>query len=368
MSVLGSPGVAAASTRSPRSAKPQDDTSSYVYLAGDHHIHTQFSSDAMYRPHDQAFQAAKYGLDWIVITDHGSIGHAKFGVELVNPDIRSARAAIKNLLVFQGLEWNIPAAEHATIIVTPGDNEVSVLKAFENDYDGVVKGATVGAPGAGSGCPAAARSMALTAAAATAEPPFSDTLVTERSPLARSASLASAAPTKPTGSPTTNAGSTFLVRISASAVGAQPTTQTAPGPTSPNASRTAAAAPGDARGPGQPRAQRLPDLAHHRPAGDPGRDHLGVGHHGGAAGQRRHPGGQRFLVADQVGRVVEVGAGVDDPLGHVPAEPGQPGQVDPGPQDPVRLSLDRVHPAGLAGPAGHRFLWPGHLVSTSWAR
>jgi hypothetical protein len=147
MSVLGSPGVAAASTRSSRSATPQDDPSSYVYLAGDHHIHTQFSSDAMYRPHDQAFQAAKYGLDWIVITDHGSVGHAKFGVDLVNPDIRSARAAIKNLLVFQGLEWNIPAAEHATIIVTPGDNEVSVLRAFENGYDGVVKGATVGAVG-----------------------------------------------------------------------------------------------------------------------------------------------------------------------------------------------------------------------------
>lgn len=147
MSVLGGTGIAAASTRSPREQGPDDDTRSYVYLAGDHHIHTQFSSDAMYRPHDQAFQAAKYGLDWIVITDHGSVGHAKFGVDKVNPDIRAARAALKSLLVFQGLEWNIPAAEHATIIVTPGDNEVSVLSAFENGYDGVVKGATVGAEG-----------------------------------------------------------------------------------------------------------------------------------------------------------------------------------------------------------------------------
>jgi hypothetical protein len=123
------------------------DPNSYAYLAGDHHIHTQYSSDAMYRPHDQAFQAARYGLDWMVITDHGSVGHAKLGVEKVNPDIRAARAALKNLLVFQGLEWNIPAAEHATVIVAPGANEVSVLKAFENGYDGVVKGATVGAIG-----------------------------------------------------------------------------------------------------------------------------------------------------------------------------------------------------------------------------
>src|SRR4051794_4866275 len=129
-------------------AATSGDRNVYTYLAGDHHIHTQYSSDAMYRPHDQAFQASRFGLDWIVITDHGSIGHAKYGVDKVNPDIRAARAALKSLLVFQGLEWNIPAAEHATVIVAPGANEVSVLKAFENGYDGVVNGATGGAAGA----------------------------------------------------------------------------------------------------------------------------------------------------------------------------------------------------------------------------
>lgn len=141
-------GAAAASPRDVMAAAvPDDDAAAYRYLSGDHHIHTQFSSDAMYRPHDQAFAASRFGLDWMVITDHGSVGHAKFGVENVNPDIRAARAAFDNLLVFQGLEWNIPAAEHATVIVAPGDNEVSVLKAFENSYDGTVKGATVGAEG-----------------------------------------------------------------------------------------------------------------------------------------------------------------------------------------------------------------------------
>ena len=121
MSVMGGTGVAAASTRASRDRAPQDDPHSYAYLAGDHHIHTQFSSDAKYRPHDQAFQAAKYGLDWMVITDHGSAGHAKFGVDKVNPDIRAARAAIEDALVFQGLEWNIPAAEHGTVFVHPGE-------------------------------------------------------------------------------------------------------------------------------------------------------------------------------------------------------------------------------------------------------
>ena len=81
----------------------------------------------------------------------------------------------------------------------------------------------------------------MKAATATAEPPFSETLLKAGRPLARRSSFASAAPTKPTGTPMTRAGSTCLLMISARAVGAQPTSQIAPGPASPCASRTAAA-------------------------------------------------------------------------------------------------------------------------------
>ena len=115
--------------------------SGFLWLAGDHHIHTQYSSDGKYRVVDQVRQGARHGMDWLVITDHGSATHAKIGVEKVNPDIRAARAAYEDTLVFQGLEWNIPAAEHGTVFVHPGRNEVSVLKQFETDYDGSVKGA-----------------------------------------------------------------------------------------------------------------------------------------------------------------------------------------------------------------------------------
>lgn len=82
----------------------------------------------------------------MVITDHGSETHAKIGVEKVNPDIKEARAAHQDTLVFQGLEWNIPAAEHGTVFVHPGRNEVSVLKQFETSYDGSVKGASDSTP------------------------------------------------------------------------------------------------------------------------------------------------------------------------------------------------------------------------------
>jgi hypothetical protein len=118
----------------------------FHWLAGDHHIHTQHSSDAQYRVIDQVRHANAYGLDWMVITDHGSVAHAKIGVDKVNPDIVAARGAVKDTLVFQGLEWNIPAAEHGTVFVHPGRNEVAVLKEFENAFDGVVKNATEPTP------------------------------------------------------------------------------------------------------------------------------------------------------------------------------------------------------------------------------
>jgi hypothetical protein len=110
----------------------------YLWLAGDHHIHTQHSDDGQYRVIDHVRHANAYGLDWMVITDHGSVQHAKIGVEKVNPDIVAARAEVDDTLVFQGLEWNIPAAEHGTVFVHPGKNEVAVLKEFENTFDGAV--------------------------------------------------------------------------------------------------------------------------------------------------------------------------------------------------------------------------------------
>lgn len=132
-SVLADAAPAAAAPR--RTGRP----GTYQWLAGDHHIHTQYSPDAMYRVADQVQHAAAFGLDWMVITDHGTVTHAKIGVEKVNPDILRARQAHKDqTLVFQGLEWNIPAAEHGTVFVHPGRNEVAVLKEFENSFDGSV--------------------------------------------------------------------------------------------------------------------------------------------------------------------------------------------------------------------------------------
>ncbi len=134
LGVAGAAPAAAATGTVSRSHRPP--LGGFQWLAGDHHTHTQYSSDGRYRVLDQVQHANAYGLDWLVITDHGSAQHTRIGVERVNPDIQQARALVKDTLTFQGLEWNIPAAEHGTVFVHPGANEVAVLKQFELDYDG----------------------------------------------------------------------------------------------------------------------------------------------------------------------------------------------------------------------------------------
>ncbi|MBP2329997.1 hypothetical protein JOF56_010382 [Kibdelosporangium banguiense] len=124
-SVLSSPAAAAPVPRG-----------GFRWLAGDHHVHTHYSEDGKYRVIDHVRHGNAYGLGWLVITDHGGATHARIGVEKVNPDIKTARSAFGSTLVFQGLEWNIPGAEHGTVFVHPGSNEVSLLKQFESTYEG----------------------------------------------------------------------------------------------------------------------------------------------------------------------------------------------------------------------------------------
>lgn len=141
---IGQTAPAAATTTGP--TQPRGRNAVRQWVSGDHHIHTQYSSDALYTVADQAQYAKAYGLDWLVITDHGGATHARIGVDLVNPDIVAARAALPGTMIFQGLEWNIPSAEHGTVFVAPGPDEVPVLKQFEQDYDGSVRGASSSSP------------------------------------------------------------------------------------------------------------------------------------------------------------------------------------------------------------------------------
>ncbi|WP_405727997.1 histidinol-phosphatase [Streptomyces sp. NBC_00028] len=119
-----------------------------AYLVGDHHIHSVYSHDAKYTFSQQAGAAARYGLDWMVFNEHSNFGHAAYGAKLEHAEIVKARAENPRQLIFQGLEWYIPAAEHCTVFAAPGPHETDLLTQFELAYDGKLLGYTEGSAGA----------------------------------------------------------------------------------------------------------------------------------------------------------------------------------------------------------------------------
>ena len=115
-----------------------------AYLVGDHHVHSVYSHDAKYTFSQQARAAARYGLDWMVFNEHSNVGHAAYGAALEHREILRARAENPRQLIFQGLEWYIPAAEHCTVFAAPGPHETDLLTRFELAYDGKLLGYTEG--------------------------------------------------------------------------------------------------------------------------------------------------------------------------------------------------------------------------------
>lgn len=105
------------------------------FRSGDHHVHTVFSVDGQYSVQQHAAMAARHGLEWLVVTDHGGPAHQRLSWDLLVPAVEQARAANPGLLVFTGLEWNVPAADHATVLLPPGPQTVAVLREFEAAHD-----------------------------------------------------------------------------------------------------------------------------------------------------------------------------------------------------------------------------------------
>jgi PHP domain len=139
-SALGATPAAAETTTS------GGDDPDLAYMVGDHHVHTVYSHDAKYTFSQQAMRAAQFGLDWMVFTEHSNFGHANAGGALAeNAEVLKARAENPRMLIFQGLEWYIPAAEHATVFTAPGPNEADILRRFELAYDGKLLGRSQGA-------------------------------------------------------------------------------------------------------------------------------------------------------------------------------------------------------------------------------
>jgi hypothetical protein len=121
-----------------RALLAQDEPNPYakgVWLAGDHHIHTRYSPDGQYAIEEQVAHAARHGLGWCVITDHGGKSHDKVVLERAYPQLVEARKKHPEIIVFQGVEWNIPAAEHGSVILPISDDEARKITEFERRYD-----------------------------------------------------------------------------------------------------------------------------------------------------------------------------------------------------------------------------------------
>src|SRR5262245_8937111 len=115
--------IGAAQLSWPRRAFARDPYESGVWLAGDHHVHTKYSPDGEYEILTQVDEAARHGLSWCVITDHGGPMHDKIALEKAYPELLAARRKHSEMTIFQGMEWNVPAAEHGSVILPPTPDE-----------------------------------------------------------------------------------------------------------------------------------------------------------------------------------------------------------------------------------------------------
>ena len=123
------------------------------WLAGDHHVHSQYSvsykanpdgkspptpviaGDAKYPIPTNAAMGAKFGLSWMVATDHGGPEHSKVNRDLAYPELVKARRAQPGVIQFYGMELNTPGAEHSSVIVPYNPSERDVLFGIESQYD-----------------------------------------------------------------------------------------------------------------------------------------------------------------------------------------------------------------------------------------
>ena len=120
------------------------------WLAGDSHIHSHWSADydetknppepvigvdGRYATPINAHRARMYGLSWMVTTDHGGPNHSKLNLTRAYAELKASRDLVPEVLQFYGMELNMPAMDHHTLIIPNSEQEASMLHDIESRFD-----------------------------------------------------------------------------------------------------------------------------------------------------------------------------------------------------------------------------------------
>src|SRR5262245_48140246 len=120
------------------------------WLAGDSHIHSHWSAEydravsppaaikggeGIYSTPTNAKMARQYGLSWMVTTDHGGPNHSKLNLEQAYAELKESRTIVPEVLQFYGMELNMPAMDHHTLIIPNADDEWRTLFEIESRFD-----------------------------------------------------------------------------------------------------------------------------------------------------------------------------------------------------------------------------------------
>ncbi|WP_336964984.1 phosphoesterase [Sphingobium aquiterrae] len=135
------------------SADPSASAAGRHWLAGDHHVHSQFSVSYQPDPNDPAAppkpvlaqdgrypipknaeMARKFGLRWMVSTDHGGPLHSKVDYEMAYPELEASRKAVPEVLQFYGMEFDTPAGDHSSLIIPRTSAEREQLRDIESRF------------------------------------------------------------------------------------------------------------------------------------------------------------------------------------------------------------------------------------------
>lgn len=123
------------------------------WLPGDHHIHSEFSADyepdpaspqtapipllgkdGRYAITKNAQMARQFGLRWMVSTDHGGPNHSKLNHDQAWPEVQKARAAVPEMFIFYGMEFDTPAGDHSSLIIPFTGDERTQLRTIESGF------------------------------------------------------------------------------------------------------------------------------------------------------------------------------------------------------------------------------------------